>query len=61
LIRSAGVDASATYAWTTPMVPPPSPWTIREISSAMTESAKPKIAYAPAVMTSPARIAGRRP
>ena len=46
---------------TTPMVPPPSPCTTRDTSNASTESAKPKIAYAPAVTTSPARIAGRRP
>src|SRR3954447_14468192 len=43
LVRSSGEDASATYACTTPIVPPPSPCTRRERSSTGTDPAKPKM------------------
>src|SRR3954453_8273139 len=43
LVRSSGDDASATYACTTPIVPPPNPCTRRERSSTGTDPAKPKM------------------
>src|SRR6185436_5612144 len=61
LVRSFGSVASATYAWTTAIVPPPKPWTTRETSSITIDVAKPKTTYAAAEIHSPARIAGRRP
>ncbi len=61
LVRRSGGETSATYACTTPMVPPPMPCTTRVSSSAGTELAKAKRMYAVAVMSRPARIAGRRP
>src|SRR5689334_19922881 len=43
LARSWGAIVSATYAWATPVVPPPSPWTKRDAKSNHSELANPKI------------------
>ena len=42
-VRSSGDEASATYACTTPMVPPPAPCTSRESSRTHTDPAKAKM------------------
>jgi hypothetical protein len=42
LVRCFGFDTSATYACTTPMVPPPVPWISRDTSSATIDPAKAK-------------------
>ena len=39
--RSPGAMVSATYAWATPVVPPPAPCTTRERKSSHTLSANP--------------------
>ena len=39
--RSEGRTVSATYAWATPVVPPPAPWTKRDRNSSQSVSAKP--------------------
>ena len=61
LARSSGFVASATYAWTTPTVPPPAPCTRRQRSSSSSECAKAKTTYASTDAPSPIISAGRRP
>ncbi len=61
LARSAGGMLSATYACTTPVVPPPSPCTNRERKSSQSEWANPNATYANAELASPTSSAGRRP
>src|ERR1041385_8690648 len=46
LARSCGTMVSATYAWATPVVPPPRPWTKRETKSSHSDPASPKMKYA---------------
>ncbi len=43
LARWPGAIVSATYAWATPVVPPPNPWTKRHTNSSQSEPANPKI------------------
>ena len=59
--RSSGRTVSATYAWATPVVPPPAPWMMREANSSHTLVASPKTVYAAADAKSPISSAGRRP
>src|SRR5713101_5972989 len=59
--RSLGNIVSATYACATPVVPPPSPCTNREMKSSQTVGAKPNTRYAMAELPSPTSSAGRRP
>src|ERR1041385_927994 len=61
LARCAGAIVSATYAWATPVVPPPKPWTKRETKSSHSDPASPKMKYAAVDAASPASSAGRRP
>src|ERR1041385_4848762 len=59
--RSLGFTVSVTYAWATPVVPPPAPWMIRERKRSQRCPAKAKTTYAIADPVSPIRSAGRRP
>src|SRR5256885_7574947 len=61
LARSCGAIVSATYAWATPVVPPPRPWMKRDTNSNQSDAANPKTAYAMADAVRPTSNAGRRP
>src|SRR5512147_1443395 len=59
--RFLGSTASATYAWITPVVPPPAPWMARERRSIHTEVENANTMYAITDALSPIRSAGLRP
>src|SRR5205085_12404309 len=59
--RSSGLLVSATYACSTPTVPPPRPCTTRERSRIQIVPASPKTTYATAEISKPEMTAGRRP
>src|SRR5665213_491942 len=59
--RCCGATLSATYAWITPVVPPPAPWMTRDTSSSQYESAYANTAYAIIDAPSPNNSAGFRP
>src|SRR5579862_2444798 len=59
--RLFGSVESATYAWTTPTVPPPAPWTIREMKSMTREPAYANMTYETADAPRAMSNAGRRP
>ena len=59
--RSSGLLASATYACSTPTVPPPTPCTTRDSKRTHSVPASPKTTYANAEISKPVITAGRRP
>src|SRR5206468_5376040 len=61
LARSCGSMVSATYAWATPVVPPPRPCTKRDANSSQRALANPKMTYATADPVRPTNSTGRRP
>ena len=59
--RSAGGTVSLTYAWRTPVVPPPSPWTILHRNKRPMAFANPNTKKAIVDADRPINNAGRRP